>query len=154
MRLPRITRKKLLIFIIILVIGIPISVFGIMLIALSSMDFKLIGPDCNGLPIHITGLIQNTNRQPIVDAKIRVFTTGPEEELDIEFTSDNSGYFTYTGTRSIFMFACNELVFIVTASGFKDKSVAYSLYEDYTEDQLSTINPNMVSIRITLERAT
>lgn len=74
-------------------------------------------------------------------------------DLDIEFTSDNTGYFSYSGERSLFMFACDYLIFDVSASGFEDKSITYSLYGDYTEDQLSTTNTNLIDIAITLERS-
>jgi hypothetical protein len=154
MRLPRITRKKLLIFIIILVIGIPVLAFGMLLIALSFINVKLIGgPDCNGLPIKIQGFVQDVDAQPVANAKIRACTTGLYDDLDLEFTSDNKGYFSYTGTRSIFLFACDDLGFEVSASGFKEKHITYSLFDNYTEDQLSTINPNLIDIEITLERS-
>jgi len=111
------------------------------------------GPDCNGLPINITGIVQDINGEPIINAKIRVSAMGYDQDLDLEFVSDNSGYFAYSGDQRIFMFACDYLIFDVSASSFKDKSVTYSLYGDYTEDQLSTTNTNLIDIAITLERS-
>ncbi len=125
----------------------------LVLVIFSSSDFRLIiWQDCAGVPIEIMGLVQDENRRPIRNAEVHIHQVGFDEHpIDLRLMSDEAGRFVVDDYVS--MFACDNLLFTISARGFEPKTLDYTLFDDYTEHEISTTEANLVSMEITLERS-
>jgi protocatechuate 3,4-dioxygenase beta subunit len=136
---------------------IPVCLYlstGILLtISASNGNLKLLTQDCNGVPISISGKVQRTNNEPIDDAAVFVNYVAMDRSEKFSFTivTDKDGRFSYKKSLSIFV--CEYLSFDVSAKGFKNKHIQYSLFHDHREAEISTITVNAINITITLERS-
>ena len=156
----QITRRRLLFalgVIIGLVVIIPscIYLFSVLMFTISTTNggFKFIPQDCNGVPITIAGKVQSANHEPIKGATIQVKYSAMDNSSQFSYTlqTDGNGLFTYEKSLSIFV--CEDVNFTVSANGFKNKSVQYSLFSDHSENEILTTKVNKINITITLERS-
>lgn len=153
----QIPRRRLLFILLGLVVTIPVCIYLSLVIAFtistSNGGFKFIPQDCNGVPISVAGRVQNTEREPIVNATvvIKYVATDNSKKFSFTVTTDKNGKFIYPKALSIFV--CDDLTFDASARGFKDKSVRYSLFDDHKEADISTTRVNNIFVAITLERS-
>jgi hypothetical protein len=140
-----------------LILLIPVCIYvgaGIALtISASNGGLKFLGPDCNGIKISITGKVQSPNHESIKDATVQVSYSAMDNSSQFSFTveTDTNGHFAYEKSLSIFV--CEDIGFVVSAKGFKTKNVSYSLFDDHREAEISGVNVNKINIAITLERS-
>ncbi|MCB9450508.1 MAG: hypothetical protein H6672_03665 [Anaerolineaceae bacterium] len=148
------TRKKVLQLTVALLgvalIGVMV-VGGILWSSFSESGLRLLPQDCNGVPIIISGTLNDSEGNPIPKGRISItHFPPPEDEVATKLYSDSTGNF--ASHQKMFMFACDFLVFNVTAEGFQDTKVQYSLFDHYPEADISTEKPNLVVVDIVLER--
>jgi hypothetical protein len=119
----------------------------------SNGGLGFLGPDCNGVAVSVAGKVQNAANEPIEDAIVLIKYVAIDNSKKFNFTAntDKDGEFSYKKDLSIFV--CDNLDFDISAKGFKDKSVQYSLFDDHSENEISTTAVNKINITITLERA-
>ena len=136
----QITRRRLLFVVgglIGLIVIIPVCVYvglGITFsISASNGGFKFIGPDCNGVPIVISGTVQNANHEPMEGATVLIKYAAMDNSKKFSFTveTDTNGHFAYE--RPVSIFVCEDVSITVTANGFQSKTVRYSLLNDHRE---------------------
>ncbi|MCB9457617.1 MAG: hypothetical protein H6671_16650 [Anaerolineaceae bacterium] len=145
----RLTWKKALLPVAVL-LGVAL-IGGMLWSQFSDSGFGLIPQDCNGVPITISGTLTDPEGNPVNKGRISITRfPPPEHEVATVLYSDSAGNF--ASNKTMFMFACDLLIFNITAAGFQDTKVQYNLFDHYPEADISTEKPNLVEVAITLER--
>jgi hypothetical protein len=157
----RITRRKLILLIsglLGLAIIIPVCVYVVaatlMVMSASDGNFSIgIAQDCNGISVQVAGQIEDANKKPVEGATVnmRRFPLYDDKNFSFALTTDKDGRFKYEKKLSIFI--CDAITFEVSARGFKNKTITYSIQDDHRDEDISTTNLNLINITITLERS-
>lgn len=144
-------RKRVFLLVVALASVALIGVVGIILWNSYSESGIWLPQDCNSVPITISGTLNGPEGNPVNKGRISITRfPPPEHEVATVLYSDSAGNF--ASNKTMFMFACDLLIFNITAAGFQDTKVQYSLFDHYPEADISTEKPNLVEVAITLER--
>ncbi len=99
-------------------IYVLLVVLAMILTAVACGEFP--AQDCMGTNFIVKGYILNSEKEPIPDAMVRIWSDKSDSEFDVQLKTDSAGFYE---TDDLFSFGCYPFQIDVSAEGYESASV-------------------------------